>query len=577
MRRKTLWAILSLFLGLSSAALKGQGPVPENWPAEGIPKVATILKWEQCREYLPNQKSEECRVDFDMLQTKDGKNPPQTHRDVTVWLGKKGRGVVALWRSSPFAACSLTTTPGPLGRDGGTNVASLLTTLGTFGGIPIVPGVAAEANAQDLAQFLGQGTLSERLSKIFEGGPPPPQKIQDEEEVINKLFAAFYKAKTVYDSVPRDLKDVRTVQSNLQYAYESDAAARASMKTIHDAIVDFVSHPLPDPAKTMPALRQQLDAIDDALSKFEKANPGDQEVQVYVKATRDGQLARAQSSLDNLATPEEAENVTYLNDTAPKIQKILDFLEDWNARDQARTLRDQAAPDASVQVLPIAIYPESKVAVQVKCQDAVTSTPLFDGISFNAYFQAPPQFDISSGLVISMLKGRQATTELVNYENPGTGSGGTTPPPTPTTEIIIQRTRPQFIPGVFAEWHPINFRLHGVHDAAIDQKASPPGTIPTWMSDNVPRHPLGYVGSLGLAGGIMANPNNGTTQAEFFEGISFGIQRFVFLVGNHTGRSQNLINGYQEFAPVAAGTVPPTTLNWGNGLAFGITYRIPLR
>ena len=103
------------------------------------------------------------------------------------------------------------------------------------------------------------------------------------------------------------------------------------------------------------------------------------------------------------------------------------------------------------------------------------------------------------------------------------------------------------------------------------------GQIPSLMSDDVPRHLVGYVGSVGLAGGFLVNPNNGTTHAEFFEGISFGIQRFVILIGNHTGRSQNLTNGYYAGAPVASGTTPTFVSNWANGLAFGITYRIPLR
>jgi hypothetical protein len=97
------------------------------------------------------------------------------------------------------------------------------------------------------------------------------------------------------------------------------------------------------------------------------------------------------------------------------------------------------------------------------------------------------------------------------------------------------------------------------------------------MSENAPRHPFGYVGSLGLAGGFLVNPNNGTVQAEFFEGISFGIQRFVFLIGNHTGRSQNLTGGYYVGEQVSPGITPTTVRNWSNALAFGITYRIPLR
>jgi hypothetical protein len=151
--------------------------------------------------------------------------------------------------------------------------------------------------------------------------------------------------------------------------------------------------------------------------------------------------------------------------------------------------------------------------------------------------------------------------------------------------VVINKTRPQFVPGVFIDWHPLNFKLPGVHDPARKPckasddpaKSCPPVAIPTWMSENAPRHPFGYVGSLGLAGGFLVNPNNGTVQAEFFEGISFGIQRFVFLIGNHTGRSQNLTGGYYVGEQVSPGITPTTARNWSNALAFGITYRIPLR
>jgi hypothetical protein len=51
----------------------------------------------------------------------------------------------------------------------------------------------------------------------------------------------------------------------------------------------------------------------------------------------------------------------------------------------------------------------------------------------------------------------------------------------------------------------------------------------------------------------------------------------VILVGNHNGRSQNLSNGWYQGAPVAPGTTPTTVNNWSNGVALGITYRIPLR
>jgi hypothetical protein len=172
--------------------------------------------------------------------------------------------------------------------------------------------------------------------------------------------------------------------------------------------------------------------------------------------------------------------------------------------------------------------------------------------------------------------------------------------------VSVQQSPVQFMPGVFAEIHPWNFKLWGVKDPAdkdkeeafkqCEKKAraevaaqcqrpdSPecqqlpaPTCVQTWMSVDAPRHPFGYVGSFGFAGGIMANPNSGTTQAEYFGGVSFGIQRFAILFGNHWGHYLELTNGYINGAPVASGTSPTTVSNWHEGFAFGITYRIPLR
>ena len=82
---------------------------PANAKADPIFDIDTLKKWEQCREYLPYKKSQQCRIYFDMTQTKDIRIPPQTHKDITVYLSPGSRGVVVLWHSSPFAACSLST------------------------------------------------------------------------------------------------------------------------------------------------------------------------------------------------------------------------------------------------------------------------------------------------------------------------------------------------------------------------------------------------------------------------------------------------------------------------------------
>jgi hypothetical protein len=537
--------------------------------AEPVPTVQKLLTWEQCREYLPSKKSPECRIDFDMTQTKDIRIPPQTHKDITVHLGHDGRGVVVLWHSSPFAACSLTTTPGPLARDLSPNISAALTSMAGLGAIPQAVLAGESVNANMLIS-----AASQPVQALNEQQRGQLVDIQKDEDAITSNLRDFATLAAPYDSLnPENAPaDVDAIRKAISYSYTDDDAARKAVDNIYASASKYLARPLPD-AKSPLALAAKLDAIRTGVTKLQNTYPANQ-INGFVDSANE-QIAIAANRLARAQRPETAVLVTYLNDATTKVQKLIDFISDWRAQDLERTNRGNPT-DASVQALPIALYSESKVAVQVKCTDPVTAAPLFDAIQFNAYFQSPPIFDISTGLLISTVHGRQAATQTP-FGNPAS----TSCPATATTTancpvVVINQTRPQFMPGVFGELHFWNFKLPGVHEPA-DDNGKPPGRIPTWMSENAPRHPFGYVGSFGLAGGLLVNPNNGTTQAEFFEGISFGIQRFVFLIGNHTGRSQNLTNGYYLGQQVASGTTPTTVRNWSNGLAFGITYRIPLR
>lgn len=594
--------------------------------ADPAPSVQQLLSWKQCREYLPKDKHPGCRIDFDMRQTRDGKAPPQTHKDITVHLGTDTRGVVVLWHSSPFAACSLTTQPGPLGRDISTNVGPALTAAAGLGAFLLAPSPAGAAAAGTSPGILEESSMQpealsqERIDQITTQFHEQEQKhleamartkgftkeakqrmeqetqskidkeiqeeekrnreakvggIQEGEKEITKALQGIQETARLYDNISADQDSATIIRKNLFYSYEDDKTARSAKDAIKQAAIEIVGRPLPD-GKTISSLQKQRDDTVEKIDALEKAYPGVAAVTDFVRAARE-QIGKIDALIRKDQEPAIVALVAYATDSQAKVQKILDFIKDWEAQDSDH--RDPA--DASVQALPIALYPESKVAVTVKCADAVTASALFDSLQFNGYFQRPPIFDISSGLLISTLHGRKVTTQSV-YSNPSSAvscpaNPSATPPTTsncPT--VVINRTRPQFMPGVFAEVHAWNFKLPWVRDPAYDA-ANLPGRVPTWMSDKAPRHALGYVGSLGLAGGFMVNPNNGTTQAEFFEGISFGIQRFVILIGNHNGRSQNLTGGYYEGAPVTSGTTPATVSNWANGFAFGITYRIPLR
>lgn len=178
-----------------------------------------------------------------------------------------------------------------------------------------------------------------------------------------------------------------------------------------------------------------------------------------------------------------------------------------------------------------------------------TQTQAFDNITFTAYYESVPMWDFSAGALVSLLPARQV----------GTVSGPL--PSASTTLAVTNRSAVQFIPAAFFELHPsryLNFRC-------------------PWAKEGTGNHPWGYVCSFGPAGGFLVNPNNGTTTPEFFEGFSFGIHRLAILIGNHSGRFQEFGEGYEIGQTVPSGTTPPTVRRWTNHLAFGVSFRIPLR
>lgn len=100
-----------------------------------------------------------------------------------------------------------------------------------------------------------------------------------------------------------------------------------------------------------------------------------------------------------------------------------------------------------------------------------------------------------------------------------------------------------------------------------------------WVKNGALPHSFGYLCSLGPAVGIAINPNNGGPAAEFFGGLSFGIQRFAVLVGAHNGQYQQFGGGYYagEIFPSTPAVTPPTEYRRAWHPAFGIAYRIPIR
>jgi hypothetical protein len=224
----------------------------------------------------------------------------------------------------------------------------------------------------------------------------------------------------------------------------------------------------------------------------------------------------------------------------------------------------------TIQALPMAYFSGKSATETITCKDAITKDQVFDNIIFTAYYETVPHLDVSVGAIGSLLGGRQVGT-LTGPFTPqqaaacaatmaAAGSGPTAPCGPSTVLGDTSKSSYQFMPGVFVEWRWKNFRC-------------------PWAENGAPWHPAGYVCSIGVAGGVAINPNNGGPAAEFFEGLSFGIQRFSFLLGVHNGRYQQFGGGYYsgEVFPPGTSVTPPTAYGWATHPAFGIAYRIPLR
>ena len=161
---------------------------------------------------------------------------------------------------------------------------------------------------------------------------------------------------------------------------------------------------------------------------------------------------------------------------------------------------------------------------------------------------------------MSLTPGRQvgvASSPVLASGAAPTGTGACVPSNPPASCLAVtSQSKVQFMPAAFFEFH-FNWKWPCAKNGAA-------------------YHPFGYVGSFGPAFGISVNPNNGTGNAEFFEGVSLGIQRISILAGFHNGRYQTFGSGYYAGEQVPAGTTPPTERIWTTHLAFGIAYRIPL-
>lgn len=483
---------------------------------------------DRCDEFIskPN-----CRVPISMSSVV-GEVTPQyrvavpVQSDITVNSG--GTATTILTQASPFLTCAITASPQAPARDLSASVAAALTTLGGLV-IPTGPGLLPTPGTPDELTQLGTRT------------PYPPtnaqialRRIDEERQALVPLEKdAFQGIAALYESLRA------TLRTNWRYSFSTDTAADAAVTALNNDLIKLLMAPLPDLATVQVLSKKMQDDLTKFYSDFNPA-PGSDLAKAAVKVGDYVSTVAANADLLQGSA----------SDFKKKVKQFADFLV------VVIPLQHKAEI-----TLPMVAYRQKAVTETITCKDAQSGTQPFDAIIYTAYYENTPIFDISGGAIMSFLPGRQVGTVSGPLAGgtaaPASGSCGTTNP-NESCLAVTSASRAQFMPAVFFEVHPVNRKC-------------------PWATNGEPRHPFGYVCSLGLAGGIAVNPNNGTGTAEFFEGVSLGIQRVAFLFGIHNGRYETFTDGYYAGEAVPAGTTARTERIWTNHFAIAITYRIAQR
>ena len=486
-----------------------------------------------CKEFLPSGSA--CKVAITIVDTSNGANPAPTHTDVVINPGTAA--VIILTQASPFMSCAVVGSPAALTRDASTSFSTFIATLGTMG--------LAGSNPVITAAF----TPAYDVSSL----PESARTIEGELDDIDGALKAF---DGLYQSAYKDAASARSaVINDWKYSYKDDATFKANAEALFLAVRPLFDDVLPsnDDVKSissaLAATKKDLATFATTYANQVKNDP----LYSNWKTHADNRLKDAQNRSGNL--PLLLQRTQVLADFEAAIKPTYEWLISNSSPFGSGTFPVDASHRYTTVYLPMAAYSQKQVTEVVTCKDVLTQTQPFDAITFTAYYEKAPIWDFFRGRGIFVTAWTAARGQFPAHSLPPRR-----PNPTPTAPTVLAVTSSssfQAIPAAFAEYHPIN-------------EPCP------WTAAGS-RHSLIAVCSLGVAGGILINPNNGTTTAEFFEGVSFGLQRVALMIGNHTGRFQQFTGGYSIGQTVPSGTVPPTSRMWTNHIAFGITYRIPLR
>jgi len=399
-----------------------------------------------------------------------------------------------------FATCSITASPSALSRDLSSSFSTFLTTIGGIGAVgnnPIVPG-----NLVPSAQ--PPNNAAKAIAAQYD------QVREQESRALTNLQNVTTKYKQLQD-------DVKAFWSASGEPAPGDVSAlTARLQSIVDD--GFKG----DPEPSIASMKVALSALNDSVALFRKTYASEVAVQPWLNQFSQG--------LDDV----NAVGSTYLD-------YLSDLLRARAGLKQALDELQSAKPPYTSQDIHLRAFSNKQVSLTLSCKDDISSAPSADNVIFTAYYVKLPVFDLSAGVIFSLLGRHQIGT---------------------ASQTAAQSAAAQDPNGTFAVTDSSSFQV------------IPMGLIELHTRGGKCGHFICTVGGV-----IGAGPNNatGSTVAEFFEGGSIAVQRVSFLFGFHDGRIEALGGGYQVGnALPSAGYTPLITRYWTVHPAFGITYRIPL-
>jgi len=421
--------------------------------------------------------------------------PTGVHDIIAVTPG--GSANVHVINKPAFSTCQLSFAPGPPPRSVDASVAAFLTGLsgiGLFAGNP--PADRTKAFASPAPRVPPNSDAANIELQI--------QAVQTEETRLTSILDADKQAYKL--GVAGDAAHPISVTSVWK---ETDERKFPDEVPVLKGILSVL---ILRQEPSIASLQAELDALSRSMGEFHRKYDGTF-------------TASGQAWLDSV------------NDTINKINGLAARYQDYIADILAiRTGLKQALaqlPDPpytkafTMQDLPIPGFVNNNMSVTVSCKDNITQVPSPISVTFTAYYTRLPWLDFSAGPLFSLL-GRHQVGVI--------GATAAQMAAAPTTAAngylgVTDQSSFQVVPMAFVEFHSRGFRCPWANPKDIERR-------------------FGYVCSAGVALGAGPNNASGTVQAEFFEGVSFAIQRISFLVGFHDGRVEELGGGYGIGQPV---------------------------